>query len=166
MKRVIVAYASKCGSTAEVAQSIGTVLAERGWSVDVMAVQKVKNLSGYQAAVLGTALRMGKPVGEFNRFVAKFKAQLNQLPLAVFSLGLVMRTDTPENRAMTLGFLQPVLEQLPAGIPVAPFGGKLDYQTLSPFYRWAFKQDKSGEMAPGDWRDWHAIQGWAAALAL
>jgi menaquinone-dependent protoporphyrinogen oxidase len=166
MKRVIVAYASKCGSTAEVAQAIGTVLAERGWSVDVMAVQKVKNLSGYQAAVLGAALRMGKPLSEFNRFVAKFNPTLKQLPLAVFSLGLAMRTDTPENRAKTLGFLQPALEQLPDGIPVAPFGGKLDYQTLSPFYRWVFQRDKSGEMAPGDWRDWKAIQGWAAALAL
>lgn len=166
MKHVLVAYASKCGSIAEIAQAVGVKLAENGYRVDIQPVQKIKSLDGYDALVMGTALRMSKPIGEMDRFVRKFGARMQKLPAALFSVGMAMKTDTPETRATTLGFLKTTLEKLPPLRATGLFGGKLDCRTLSPFLRWAFARDTSGDMAEGDWRDWDAIRAWAGQLAF
>ena len=56
---VLVAYASKYGATKEIAEKIGEVLQDAGCSVDVHSVSDVKDLSGYQAVVLGSAAYIG-----------------------------------------------------------------------------------------------------------
>ena len=63
-KKVLIAYASKAGSTGEVAQAIGQVLCDAGMAVDVRRVQDVKDLSPYSAVVIGSAARMGRLLGE------------------------------------------------------------------------------------------------------
>jgi menaquinone-dependent protoporphyrinogen oxidase len=54
--RILVAYASRAGSTAEVAEVIGRVLREGGPEVDVCPVGAVHSLAGYDALVLGSAI--------------------------------------------------------------------------------------------------------------
>jgi menaquinone-dependent protoporphyrinogen oxidase len=54
--RILVAYASRAGSTAEVAEVIGRVLREGGPEVDVCPVGDVHSLAGYDALVLGSAI--------------------------------------------------------------------------------------------------------------
>src|SRR4030066_566370 len=56
---ILVPYATRAGSTAEVADAIGKNLAQNGAVVDVSAVKKVQSLNGYQAVVLGSAIRRG-----------------------------------------------------------------------------------------------------------
>ena len=58
-KKVLVAYASCCGTTGGVAEAIGKVLCDRGAVVDVRLVKNVGDLSSYQAAVIGSATRSG-----------------------------------------------------------------------------------------------------------
>ncbi len=163
--RILVAYASKCGSTGEIAEAIGKALCESGAAVDVKRVQDVKDLKPYRAAVIGSAIRMSKPLSEAVSLAKKIRASNAALPVACFSVGMAMNTDTPENRAKAKGFLAPLLDAVPSPIAVETFGGKLDYATLPPIYRWMFSQDKTGEMAEGDWRDWNAIRAWAKELA-
>jgi menaquinone-dependent protoporphyrinogen oxidase len=163
--RILVAYASKCGSTGEVAAAVGKVLCEAGAAVDVKRVQEVGNLSGYSAAVLGTAIRMGKPLSEMTDFAKKNRSALAALPVACFHVGMSMREDTAANRETAQQSLAPLLQEIPDPAGVGLFGGKVDYSKLSPIFRWMFSQDKSGAMAEGDWRDWDAIAAWARSLA-
>jgi len=162
--RILVAYASKCGSTGEVAEAIGKILCESGAAVDVRRVQDVKDLKPYRAAVIGSAIRMSKPLSEAVHLAKKHRAAFASMPVACFSVGMAMNADTPENREKAKQFLTPLLNEVPSPAAVEYFGGKLDYSTLSPVFRWMFSQDKSGEMAEGDWRDWDAINAWAKAL--
>ena len=54
VNRVLVAHTSKYGSTYEIAEKIGQVLAQRGLQVDVLPIKKVKDLRPYTAVVLGS----------------------------------------------------------------------------------------------------------------
>jgi len=163
-KKILVAYASKCGSTAEVAHKVGQVLSQSGAEVEVRSAREVRNMEDYDAVVMGTAIRMGRPVGEITSFAKKFSKELAQLPTAVFSMGLSMKEDTAENRAETAKFIAPLVEQLPGKKSTAMFGGKFDLNTVSPILRFMLSKDTSGAMAPGDYRDWNAIDSWANSL--
>lgn len=164
MSKLLIVYASKAGSTADVAENIATTLKERGFDVEILPANQVKSVEGYDGVVFGTAIRMGKPIREAMRFVNKFHNELKALPAAVFSLGLAMMEDTPEKRKQAEDFLVPITEKIEPQ-KVAVFGGKLDYSTLSPIFRFMFSRDTSGQMAEGDWRDWESIRHWAEDLA-
>ena len=164
MNKILVAYASKAGSTREVAEIVAKQLDEKGFKVDLLPAKKVKRINDYHGVVFGTAIRITKPVGEGRRFAKKFGNQLQNMPAAVFSLGLAMKEDTPENRKQTEGFLAPIIEAINP-FSVAMFGGKLDYETLSPMFRYVFSRDTSGQMVEGDWRNWDEIHEWTTSLA-
>ena len=53
--RVLVAYATKYGATAEIAEKIGQVLLQAGFQTDVLPTDSVSDLAPYQAIVLGSA---------------------------------------------------------------------------------------------------------------
>jgi ABC-type uncharacterized transport system involved in gliding motility auxiliary subunit len=82
MKKVLVAYASRYGSTAEVAQAIGARLGERDMAVDVKNVEEVKDLAGYSAVVVGSAVRVGRWLPAATKFVQQHKSALSGVPLA------------------------------------------------------------------------------------
>jgi menaquinone-dependent protoporphyrinogen oxidase len=58
-KKLLIAYASKCGSTAEIAKSMGKVLLEKGFEVDILPVNQVKTMEGYDGILAGSAVRVG-----------------------------------------------------------------------------------------------------------
>ena len=59
-KQVLVAYATKYGATAEIAEKIGEVLRQAGLPTDVLPVDRVGDLSAYKAVVLGSAVYIGQ----------------------------------------------------------------------------------------------------------
>jgi menaquinone-dependent protoporphyrinogen oxidase len=124
----------------------------------------VRDLGPYRAVVLGTAIRMEQPLPEALNFARRHKAALARLPVAVFSLGITLREDTPENRVKARSFLAPLLADLPEPVSLGLFAGKVDYARLSPVWRWMASRDQSGMMREGDWRDWGQINDWALEL--
>ena len=164
MKKILITYASKAGSTVEVAQAVAEALKEKGFQTELVPAGKVKDVGGYDGVVFGSAVRMGKPVGEAMRFVNKFGGRLAGKAVAVFSVGLAMKDDTAEGREETLKAIAPVTEALKP-VSLAMFGGKLDYSTLSPLFRFMFSRDTSGKMVEGDWRNWDSIREWGGSLA-
>jgi menaquinone-dependent protoporphyrinogen oxidase len=164
IERILIAYASGCGATAEVAEAIGRVLRDEGATVDVRAVREVRGLGDYRAVVLGTAIRVGRPLPEAVEFIHRHREALRGLPVAVFSLGITMREDTPEHRQQTSEFLAPMLRHLPPPVALGLFAGQIDHSRLPPAWRWLARQDKSGQFGEGDWRNWQAIHAWAGTL--
>jgi menaquinone-dependent protoporphyrinogen oxidase len=158
---VLVAYASRCGSTASVAVAIGEVLCARGVSVEVRHVENVKDLSPYQAVVVGSAIRAGKWLPEAAAFVNRNQDALSRLPVAYFVVCLTMKDDTPENRDKALTYLDPVRKDAPRIRPAAVglFPGVLDFSKLSFMHQSLFKVKGVPE---GDYRDLAAVKGWAS----
>jgi len=159
--RVLVAYASRTGSTVGVAEAIGKELARSGAAVDVSPVDQVKELKSYQAVVLGSAVRYGEWLPEAVEFVRQNKALLSRVPVAYFLVCMKLHQDTPENRQAVRKYLETVRLELK---PIAEgyFAGKLDYSKLSGMMRFILKTVIG---APeGDYRDWDAIRKWSAAL--
>jgi menaquinone-dependent protoporphyrinogen oxidase len=161
MGKILVAYASKAGSTGEVAEAIGQVLNAKGMAADVLQVKHVTDLSGYQAFVIGSAIRMGRWLPEAVQFVEKNRVVLGRVPTAYFLVSGFLREDTPEMRSQVLAFVDPVRKILePKSIGL--FAGKMDYSKISWLDRTIAQAVRSVE---GDWRNWDAIRGWAGELA-
>jgi menaquinone-dependent protoporphyrinogen oxidase len=158
---VLVLYATRAGSTAEVADFIGRKLAERGLSVDVEGVTAEKDLRGYRAVVIGSAVRMGKVLPEIREFVHARRTELEKVPVAYFVVCMTMQEDTPENRAEANGTLDPLRAEVQP-VEVGLFAGKVDYSKLGAGTR---LMAKLADLPAGDFRSWTIIEEWAGALA-
>jgi len=159
--KILVAYASKCGSTGQVAQAIGQILADNGAAVDVRPLNKVDDLSTYRAVVLGSAIRQAKWLPEAKKFVADHQAELSRVPTAYFTVCMTLSQDTEENRRKAAAFLEPV-RQILKPVEEGFFAGKMDYGQLGFVERLMVERVKY--VPQGDFRNWTAIQSWAQAL--
>jgi menaquinone-dependent protoporphyrinogen oxidase len=156
MERVLVAYASKRGSTREVAEEIGKVLEEHGLEVDSRPAADIGNLDGYTGAVLGGALYMGRLHADARRFLARLGPQLATLPTAVFAMGPGTLEDKDVRRSREQ--LDRALAAVPELEPVstAIFGGVVDPAKL----RFPFNRSEAV-----DARDWDEIRSWGGEVA-
>lgn len=164
-KRVLVAYASKCGATAAAAEYIGRQLCERGCQVDTRRARNVADIGAYQAVILGGAVYMGGLLGEASSFAAKFQADLADTPTALFNMGLTMKEDSPGNLREALAYLDPLREYVEP-LAVGAFAGRIDLDTLPPLYRAFAQADTEGILAEGDYRDWDVLRDWVDALPV
>jgi menaquinone-dependent protoporphyrinogen oxidase len=161
--RVLVAYATKHGTTAEIAEKIGQTLREAGLPADVLPVNRVGDLTPYKAVVLGSAVYVGQWRKEAIAFLKANEKALAGLPVWLFSTGPTGKGDPVE---LTKGWrfpkaLQPIADRIQPR-DIAVFHGALDQKKLSQIEKWMIKKVK----APlGDFRDWNAITSWAAVIA-
>ena len=160
MARILVAYASKKGSTTEIAQAIGKELQASGYVVDVTEVGAVTSPAGYNAVVIGGPVYMGKMMGEVGKFVKHHYNELKDLPVAGFIVGLGTVSQDPASISNAEKVLQAALAPLQP-VAVTAFAGRLDPAKLSWFQNWITKNVKS---PVGDFRDWSAIAAWAKEL--
>jgi menaquinone-dependent protoporphyrinogen oxidase len=154
---VLVAYATKKGSTQEVAEAVASTLAECGLSVEMKRADKVAGLDVYEAVVLGSAIYMGRLHADARRFLSDNEEALAALPLAVFAMGPFSLDETQV--AGSRKQLDATLAKVPSITPVSVviFGGVLDPSE----HRFPFSR-----MAESDARDWDAIVAWAEEVAL
>jgi menaquinone-dependent protoporphyrinogen oxidase len=158
---VLVGYATKYGSTQEVAEVIAATLRESGLAVDIQPVREVRDLEGYGAVVLGAPLMMGRFHKDADRFLSRHRQALTERPVAVFALGPVHDPHDEKEWQDSRGQLDKELAKYPWLTPAAVelFGGKFDPAKLTfPLNRLAGKEPAS------DARDWAAIRTWAADL--
>jgi menaquinone-dependent protoporphyrinogen oxidase len=162
-KTVLIAYASKYGSTAEIAEKIGEVLRQDGLVVEVKAADSVKDLSPYQAVILGSAVYVGRWRKQAVKFLQANEKALAEKPVWIFSSGPSGEGDPVE---ILKGWrmpesIQPILDRLqPRDVVV--FHGNLDPDKLNFIER---RMIKMVEAQTGDFRDWEAIQAWAKSIA-
>jgi menaquinone-dependent protoporphyrinogen oxidase len=161
MKKVLVAYTSKAGSTSEVAKAIGEVLSKSGADVTVEQIKNVKDISAYQAVIVGSLIRMGSWVPEAKNFVEKNKAILEKVPTAFFTTSLTLKDDTDEARAKVAGYVEPVV-QIVKPVENGLFGGKMDTSKLSFLDKMII--EKMIKETNGDYRKWDEINAWAEKL--
>lgn len=149
--RVLVAYATKHGSTEDVAAEIAAVLVAAGVETQLRPAAEVRDMEGLDGVVIGAPLYSGLWHSGAHRFLKRHRALLTGVPVAVFALG-------PRDVTSEESWTRP-REQLRralakhaslAPVAVAVFGG------VDP--------PKRNRPAGRDARDWDAIRAWADGL--
>ena len=158
---ILVAYATRYGSTQEVAEQVAATLRERGLEVDIQPMRKVRTLAGYSAVVLGAPLYMFRWHKDALHFLSRHREALTERSVAIFALG-PLHDDEKEWQDVRAQ-LDKELAKFPWLTPVALeiFGGKFDPAKLRfPLnFLPALKQ-----MPASDLRDWTAIRAWAQTV--
>ena len=160
-KNILVVYASRYGSTGEIAEEIAEVLQDSGVDVAVVSnVMEIETVAGYDGVVIGSPIYMGKWLPEAVDFVKNFQDDLRHVPVAVFAAGFSMKEPTEQNRESgraAISVIRPYVHPFDIGI----FAGKLAIDGLSGADAEIIKM--TGVME-GDFRDWDEIAAWAGDL--
>ncbi|MDX1689002.1 MAG: flavodoxin domain-containing protein [Candidatus Promineifilaceae bacterium] len=177
--KILIAVASKHGSTREIAEAIGEELraadhqtdlwdlveGERAAVDSVVAMGAggsegdVYDVASYDAVVAGSAIYMGRWMAEAREFVAEHAEQLQAVPVWLFSSG-PLGEEYPEGMGVP-EHLDDLLAQTEARDHMV-FVGRLDKSQLNLAERLAVRMVKAPE---GDYRDWDAIRDWARGIA-
>ncbi len=161
--KVLVAYASKYGYTAEIAERIGKVLCEAGLQADVLSAKQVKRSTDYQTVVLGSAVYIGMWRKEAASFLKANELDLATKPVWLFSSGPSGEGDLDD---LLQGWkfpsgLQAAADRIrPRGVTV--FRGAVELKKLNGLEKWMMNRVGAAE---GDFRDWEVITAWAKAVA-
>ena len=155
-RSILLAYASRYGSTQEVAETITAALREARLEVDIQPMQEVKTLDDYAAVVLGAAIYNARWHPDAHHFLSQYQETLKKRPVAIFALGPLSTGNAAMLRSRRQ--LDGELKKYPWLKPVAleMFVGKLNPSKLGFF-------ERLGTTA-SDHRDWEAIRAWANAL--
>jgi len=162
-KQVLVAYGSKYGATAEIAQKIGDVLREAGLEAEVKSAKHVGDLSSYDAVVLGSAAYAGGWRKEATRLLKNNVTTLTEKMVWIFSSGPTGEGDPVE---LVKGWKHPsaLATEIEAIAPrdITVFHGAMLMEKMNFIEK--FVIGKIGAPA-GDFRDWDAIVAWATGIA-
>jgi menaquinone-dependent protoporphyrinogen oxidase len=146
--KVLVAYSSKYGATAEIAEKVGQVL---------------KDLKPYNAFVVGSAAYMFRWRADSISFLNKRQNLLAEHPTWLFSSGPLGKGD-PVDLLKGERFpkaLQPVVDRI-RPLDIAVFHGFANMAKMNIFERFFFNKTPDSQ---GDFRDWEAISSWANGIA-
>lgn len=158
---VLIAYASRGGSTRAVAERIAQQLEERGRAAVVEAAGDIADLSAYHAVVLGSAIYDGRWLPEADELAQRNRGSLANRPVWLFSVG-----------ALSDRQFGSVLRRPPKALPrlrdairprgIRTFAGVVD--GAQPPWRGRALARLLG-CRTGDNRDWDAIDAWSAEIA-
>jgi menaquinone-dependent protoporphyrinogen oxidase len=161
-KSVLVAYATKTGATAGVAEAIAKSLTECGYAVDVKQMNGISSVEGYGAVVLGSGVNGARWLPEAMTFVKDHQAALNQIPLALFCVHIMNLGDDEQRRQKRQAYLDSVRSMVKARSEAYFAGFGYDPKRGSRFEGFLNRVFKIGP--EGDCRDWEKIRAWANEL--
>lgn len=192
MDTVLVTYGTMSGSTAEVARAVSDEIEKNGLQVKLLPLEKVTELSGYRAVVLGAPMAMGWHPSA-RKFLVKHCEAVQHMPLAIFATALSLtwmgetevcgvpvcvdaklgkpmqnpgKPSLKERHTSLANYAAPMIK---AALPARPvsvgfFGGMLDYKRLK-LPAMLFVRFVI-QAQPGDRRNWEAIRSWARGLPV
>ncbi|MBV9791338.1 MAG: flavodoxin domain-containing protein [Chloroflexi bacterium] len=156
---ILIAVASKHGSTREIAQAIAEDLRAKELVVDLREAGEIASIDGYDAVMLGSGIYAGSWLPEAKHFAETQRTELARLPVWLFSSGPLgddpQPHDDPQKLAAPLGDVVVRDHRI--------FVGKLDRQNLGFGERLIARVVGVPE---GDFRDWDAIHAWAGEIAV
>ena len=156
--KVLVASASKYGSTNEIARAIGGALADRGVIVQVAKIQDVSSVEPFDAVVLGSAVYAGQWMKVAREFVDTHALRLTERPVWLFSSGPIGSPPLPPEDNIQIDHI--VMSTGAREHKV--FAGKLDRSRLTFAHRALVRALKAPD---GDFRDWNEIDSWGGSIA-
>ena len=170
--KVLVAYASRHGSTKGIAERIAAGLCDAGLSAEAESVDEVHDLNPYDAFVIGSAAYMFHWLRDATTFVKRHQSLLSQRPVWLFSSGPLGTELVDEEGRDILEATRPrEFDELSALIH--PQGERVFFGAWDADARPVGLGERLLRLMPaaraatpsGDSRDWDAIDGWATDIA-
>ncbi|WP_432677802.1 flavodoxin domain-containing protein [Rhodococcus pyridinivorans] len=155
--KVLVAVASRHGSTAEIATALAASMRHHGAQVDVNAPEDVDEVDAYDVVVLGSAVYRSRWLRSAREFSDRHAAELRERDVYLFSSGPVASGGRSVN---TCYDACAVAERIEA-VEHRTFPGKLDPAVLGTGERMVVRMVGAPS---GDFRDWDAIGAWGARI--
>lgn len=158
--KILVTFATKYGSTGEVAGAIAEELRAAGHDVDCIPARDLKAVRDYHIVILGSPLYMGKLLVEAVDCAKHFRDDLKARRFAVFVVGYSLQSGAEKHIRNAQSAVDAIRGY---AIPeeVGLFAGKVDIDRLS-FADKAIL--KLGGIEPGDFRDFDEIREWTREL--
>jgi menaquinone-dependent protoporphyrinogen oxidase len=157
--KILVAVASKHGGTEGIAVAIAQELRKAGHAVDLQNVGQVSSVGGYDAAIVGSAIYMGKWLREARQFVDHNRDMLSRMPVWLFSSG-PLGPANPKPSVDPAHLEEMLVATRARGHRI--FVGDLDRSALGLGERLIVKLVRAPE---GDFREWDLIRDWAREIA-
>jgi menaquinone-dependent protoporphyrinogen oxidase len=155
--RVLICWGSERGGTEGIAKIIGEALESRGIDAVVTSAAKVRDLSGFDAAIVGGALYANRWHRAARRFVARNVEALRRIPVWLFSSGPL--DDSADEAAIEPTKEVAVLMERVGALGHATFGGRLAADAKG------FPASAMAKKKSGDWRNPERITAWASDIA-
>lgn len=162
--RILIAYASKSGSTVEVAKSIGDTLCNKGFNVETKWIKAVNDINKYDAVIIGSPIIYENWMPEVRTFVKDNKDILKTIPVSYFITCLTLSRNENEAKQKSNEYSDKLCELVPEVKPISVgrFGGVLDYSKIPFIDRVLLKiVMMKNKVKEGDYRDWNKIRLWA-----
>ncbi len=159
--RVLIAYATKYGTTKKIAEEIQDVLEEKGIESDLINVMETGKIDAYDAVILGSPVYMGKMLVEAREFCQHYRKNAGDIWLAIFVNGIACCTPGSAGTSPMIAAINEMHEYVRPAMKTA-FAGAFSFTDLTD----ADAQITSMVHPPiGDFRDHEAIRVWAQDLA-
>ncbi|MFF7114453.1 flavodoxin domain-containing protein [Streptomyces albogriseolus] len=161
---VLVGYATAHGSTRTIAARIASMLSRAGLTAEARPMEEVEDAGAYRAFVLGSAVHGQSWLPLARQFVRDNLDVLGARPVWIFSVGMPAALRGPWRRLAPLE-LPTVEHGLPSKLGHRGhrlFSGTIGRDQLPRSGRVFFRL-VGGRI--GDFRDWAAVDDWAAGIA-
>lgn len=157
--KVLVSAASKHGSTAGIADVIGSALMTGGYEVSVMEPARVDHVDDFDAIIVGSAVYAGHWMKPAIELTERFAERFREKPVWLFSSGPI--GDPPKPAEDPVDVVEVMKVTGAHGHHL--FAGKLDKAMLS----FPERAIVGALRAPyGDFRDWDEIRNWANEIVV
>ncbi|QOV33711.1 flavodoxin [Streptomyces ferrugineus] len=156
--KVLVAYGTTNGSTAQIAEAVAEVLRKEGLTAEALPARSVAHVDAYDAVVVGGGLYAGRWHKDSRRFLRRHGRELAGRPLWLFSSG-PLDPSASERDIPPVPGLQRAMTRLGAKGHVT-FGGCLEEGAKGWVARMIIKNGKGG-----DYRDFDRIEDWSRGVA-
>ena len=155
---VLVTVASRHGSTSMIGDAIREELVATGVTTHLLEPDLVKDISQYDAVVLGSAVYAGRWLKPASAFAKRFEADLSRKAVWLFSSGPIGEPHKPT---------QPAAEALELAQRLGArdhqvFEGRIEPDLLGLVERTTLRMVKA---ETGDFRPWVAITVWARRIS-
>ena len=156
--KVLVAYASKHGSTAQIAAAIADALARHPLTVEFRQVGDAHHIDGYDAVVVGSAIYFGRWLAAAHGLMEEQRHTLVTKRVWVFSCGRI-----PERPEIDIDAAQVRwLLEVSGAREHKAFPGRVTAAALD----WRERGAVRVLRAPyGDFRDWSEVSEWSESIA-
>ncbi|KUL21118.1 flavodoxin domain-containing protein [Streptomyces regalis] len=156
--KVLVAYGTTNGSTAQIAEAVAEVLRKEGLTAESLPAGSVARVDPYDAVVVGGAVYAGRWHKDSRRFLRRHRRELAGRPLWLFSSG-PLDPSASERDIPPVPGLKRAMTRLDVNGHVT-FGGCLQEGAKGWVARMIIKNGKGG-----DFRDFDRIEDWARTVA-
>ena len=170
---VLVAYASRHGSTRGIAERIAARLIQQGIGAEARPVSAVRDVPSYDAFVIGAAAYMFHWLKEAGEFTHRNRALLATRPVWIFSSGPI-GTDRLDKAGRDVLVTSEPKEWPELHEALHPRGARVFFGAFDPAappiglaerFMQHLPAGARNEMPSGDFRDWPVIDGWADEIA-